>query len=157
MSQKHTHVYEIFIQATPERVWQALTDGTITQHYYFGCRVESNWRAGAEYRYQSQGMVGPAGSTMIDGTVLESDPPHRLVQTFRPLWIAANAPDGFEVPVSKVTWTIEPMGSACKLSLVHDDLEADSEFTKSFATGWAQILSSMKTLLETGQPLALGM
>jgi uncharacterized protein YndB with AHSA1/START domain len=144
MTQKHTHVYEVFIRTTPELLWQALTDGEITQKYYFGSRVESSWEPGSAYRYASAD-----GGTLLDGEVLEYDPPRKLVTTFRPLFAGEQAATN----ISKVTYVIEPSGTACKLSITHDDLLADSPETASIKTGWAQIFSSLKSLLETGEAL----
>lgn len=146
MSEKHSHVFEVYIRTTPERLWQAITDGTITAQYYFGSRVESSWTPGAAYRYPN-----PSGGLLVEGEVLEVDPPRRLVTTFRPLWL----PGGENAPVSKVTWEIEQVGQACKLTMTHDDLEKDSPRTQTIIAGWAQILSSLKTLLETGEPLII--
>ena len=142
MTNKPAHIFEIFIRATPEQLWQALTDGDLTAQYYYGARVESDWAPGSPYAYR-----GGDGSTMIDGTVVESDPPRRLVTTFR----AAFAKD----LTSTVTWEIAPAGSVCKLTLTHGDLDFESPLGLSVRDGWARILSGLKTLLETGQPLAI--
>jgi uncharacterized protein YndB with AHSA1/START domain/predicted transcriptional regulator len=144
MTAKHRHVFEIYIRTTPERLWQAITDGSMTQQYYFGTRVESSWKAGAEYNYYMQN-----GSSMLRGEILEIDPPRRLVQTFQPLWSEEEA----KAPPTRVTWEIEQSGDACKLTLLHDDLP--SAETGVFS-GWSQILSGLKTLIETGDPLVIG-
>ncbi len=154
---KYTHVYEIVIRTTPQKLWQALTDGGMSQQYYFGTRIQSTFKVGAPYTYQypdggmmmNGNVLGSTGAAMIDGKVLVSDPPKKLVTTFRPLWAY---PDG-NAPLSTVTFEIEPQGDVCKLSLTHEDLEADSPLTKGMVSGWAQILSGLKTLLETGEPM----
>jgi uncharacterized protein YndB with AHSA1/START domain len=146
MSQKHSHVFEVYIRTTPERLWQALTDGAITSQYYFGTRVESAWTPGAGYRY-----LRTDGEPLLDGEVVEIDPPHRLVQTFHPLW----RPELLEDQPSRVTWVIEPMGAVCKLTLTHDELDPTHPLTAGLISGWQQILSGLKTLLETGEPLGL--
>jgi uncharacterized protein YndB with AHSA1/START domain/DNA-binding transcriptional ArsR family regulator len=149
MDGKPAHVYEIYIRATPERLWQALIDGKLTRQYYFGCRVESDWRPGAPYR-----LVDDAGSTLVEGENIEVDPPRRLVQTFRATWASEVGRDG----PSTVTWEIEPMGRAgetCRLTLVHDGIDPASARGKEIGAGWAQILSGLKTLLETGEPLVV--
>jgi uncharacterized protein YndB with AHSA1/START domain len=143
MTGKHAHIFEIFIRTTPERLWQALTDGNLTQQYYYGTRAESDWTPGAAYTFRA-----PDGTAMIDGEVLESDPPRRLVTTFRPTWV--------EGAPTTVTWEIAPAGEACKLTLIHDGLDPASPLAESFRDGWARILSGLKTLLETGEPLAIG-
>lgn len=149
MSDKHSHVFEVFIRTTPERLWQALTDGNMTQQYYYASRIQvsDSWRAGANYKY-----IGGDGTNLLDGEVLEIDPPSRLVTTFRPLF-TGGAPE--DAPVSKVTWQIQPVGTACKLTITHDDLEDDSRLTDGIVAGWNLILSGLKTLLETGEPLVI--
>jgi uncharacterized protein YndB with AHSA1/START domain len=74
-----SHVYQIYIRTTPERLWRALTDGDWTVRYYFASRVESDWRPGSPYLYR-----GADGATLLNGRVIASDPPRRLVTTFRP-------------------------------------------------------------------------
>lgn len=141
------HVFEIYINTTAEKLWEALTNGSHTEKYYFGTRVESEWKSGSEYSYRS-----PEGEPMIVGRVIEIDPPRRLVMTFNPKW----SPDGkADCPESRVTFEINPAGNACKLSLVHDELVAGHPLTEEFFKGWSQILSGLKSVLETGKPLAL--
>jgi uncharacterized protein YndB with AHSA1/START domain len=144
----HTHVFSIYIQTTPDRLWQALTDGALTQQYYFGTRFESSLEPGAAYTYRY-----PNGDLMIRGEVLESDPPHKLVTTFQPLWME----NADQVPATKVTFEIEAEGPLCKLSVIHDGLDPDAPLTHTFIEGWARIFSGLKTLLETGQPMPAGM
>ncbi|MEO7674034.1 MAG: SRPBCC domain-containing protein [Pyrinomonadaceae bacterium] len=142
------HVFEVYIKTTPEKLWQALTDGTMTEKYYYGLRAESDWKSGSPYKY-----CGADGTTLLDGTVVESDPPKRLVTTFNPRW----SPDSDVVyPESRVTYEITETGGVCKLTLVHDDLAADNPMTEGIFRGWSEILSGLKTLLETGQPLMAG-
>jgi uncharacterized protein YndB with AHSA1/START domain/DNA-binding transcriptional ArsR family regulator len=146
MSTKPSLVMHVFIRTTPERLWQALTDGEFTRQYYFGTRVESAWKPGAPYVY-----VAPDGAAMIKGDVVESDPPKKLVTTFTPGWLPPESPPH----LSKVTFEIERQGDACKLTMIHDGLEPDSPLTAGFTDGWSKILSGLKTLLETGEPLGL--
>ena len=143
--QTASHVYEILIRTTPERLWAALTDPEQSRLYYFGTRVESTWEAGAPYRY-----AYPDGTTMIDGEVLESGPPRRLVTSF----VHRFGPVAEPRP-STVVFEIEPLGSACKLTLHHTDLDPNDPTTAGFAEGWTRIFSGLKTLLETGSPLEL--
>jgi uncharacterized protein YndB with AHSA1/START domain/DNA-binding transcriptional ArsR family regulator len=147
MTAKPRHVFEIYIRATPERVWQAITDGSLTAQYYFGTSVASTWKQGAPYQYKT-----PDGGDMIRGEILEIDPPKRLVQSFKALWM-----EGAEAnPASRVTWEIEAAGAASKLTLIHDELDPSGPEMEGLFHGWSQILSGMKTLLETGEPLAIG-
>lgn len=140
------HIQRIFIQTTPERLWQALTDGGMTRLYYFGSEVESDWTVGSGYRYPI-----PTGGTYVEGEIVVCEPPHKLVTTFKPVW---QYPDAHP-PVSQVTWLIEPVGEACKLTLVHDQIDLADPKTQDLLEGWARITSGMKTLLETGQPLSV--
>jgi uncharacterized protein YndB with AHSA1/START domain/biotin operon repressor len=141
------HLLQIFIQATPQQLWQALTQSDFTERYYFGSRVQSEWQQGNPYHYPN-----PAGGNFVEGTILEVDPPHRLVMSFRPVWQYAATE---EAPTSHVTWEIEPVGTACKLTLIHDGIDLTHPLTQDILTGWARITSGLKTLLETGKPLAL--
>ena len=146
MNQPPSHVYQIFIRTTPERLWQALTDGELTRQYYFGSTVESDWQPGSSYVFPN-----PDGGTFVKGDVLEVDPPRRLVTTFQPTF--GPAADG--APVTTVTWEIETVGTACKLTLIHEGLALDDPLREGITTGWAQILSGLKTVLETGEPLVV--
>lgn len=138
------HVYEVFIRTTPERLWQAITDGELTQKYFYNYRVESTWQSGASYVYRNaQGKVD------VSGEVLESDPPRRLVTTFNASW----TPEVVGSSPSTVTWEITPVGEACKLTLVHDNIDPEIFAAGGMNDGWLQIVSSLKSFLETGQPL----
>ncbi|CAA9578834.1 MAG: Transcriptional regulator, ArsR family [uncultured Thermomicrobiales bacterium] len=141
------HVYRVFIRTTPERLWQALTDGELTRHYYFGSRAESDWRPGSPYAYRT-----PDGIGLIEGEVLEADPPRRLVTTFRPAW----GPETDGAPTTTVRWEIEPVGAACQLTVVHEGLDIGTPLGRGMNDGWARILSGLKTFLETGDPLVIG-
>lgn len=137
-----THVYEVYIAATPERVWQALTDSDLTKQYYYGNTVESDWTPGSPLVYRN-----PDGSEAISCEIIEADPPRRLVHSFF-------FPGTDESP-SRCTWTIEPRGAASLLKLVHDEFDGETATYRSVAHGWVPILSGLKTLLETGSPLEI--
>ncbi|HET9416709.1 MAG TPA: SRPBCC domain-containing protein [Candidatus Limnocylindria bacterium] len=139
-------VYEVFIRTTPERLWQALTDGELTKQYYYDTELRSDLRVGSPFRY-----FDDDDNLLLDGTVVETDPPRRLVTTFSALWGPEVAAD----PPSRLTWEIEPMGAVCRLRMIHDELAPDSATFHEVAGGWSQILSGLKTLLETGEPLVV--
>jgi uncharacterized protein YndB with AHSA1/START domain/DNA-binding transcriptional ArsR family regulator len=139
-------VYEIYIRTTPERLWQALTDGELTKHYYYGTSVRSDMTVGSPFRY-----FDSDDNVLLDGEILDADPPRRLVTSFTALW----SPDVAADPPSRLTWEIEPMGAACRLRMVHDELAPDSATFHEVAGGWSHILSGLKTLLETGEPLVI--
>lgn len=117
----------------------------MTQQYDYGSRAESSWEPGAPYHY-----ADPGGVSLVDGQVVEAAPPRRLVTTFRALF----APEAGEQPPTKLIWEIEPQGAVCT-TFVHLGLEADNPMTRGIISGWNRILSGLKTLLETGQPLAI--
>jgi uncharacterized protein YndB with AHSA1/START domain/predicted transcriptional regulator len=140
-----TQMLQVYIKTSPEKLWQALTDGTITKLYYMGTSVESTWKPGASISY----LMGD-GSTMLDGEVLEVDPPRRLVTTFIPRWDPSVAPH-----TSKVTYEIEKKGESCRLLLTHEELLVGSPEATGVFDGWSQILSGLKTYLETGGTLVI--
>ena len=144
MSDTITHRYQIFIQTTAEKLWEALTSSEISPNYYFGYAVRSNWNQGDSYAYE-QGE-----HTLVQGEIVEIDRPHKLVQTFTAQW----QPEVKELGRSKVTWLIEQQGEACKLTLIHEELK-DLPIAQGVIDGWSRILSSLKTYIETGEILRL--
>jgi len=139
-------VYQLFIKATPEAIWDAITKPEFTEQYFYGSRADFDLRAGGHYR-----GLGEGDAVMVDGEVLEAERPRKLVHTWRALYdegLAAEEP-------SRVTWEIDAQeGGFSKLTVVHDRLEASPKTAESVAGGWALVLSGLKTLLETGKPLA---
>ena len=138
-------VYQVFIKATPEQIWEAIIDPNFTTRYFHGSRITIT----PERRISTS----PDGSdSWGDSPVLEWDPPHRLVHGWQSLYdpeFAAEEP-------SRVTWEIEPQdGGFSKLTLVHDQLENSPKTAASVSgPGWMFVLSGLKTLLETGESLA---
>lgn len=139
------HVYQIYIRTTPEQLWQALTDGDWTRRYYYDSRVESDWRAGSPYVFRTDD-----GRVTLAGEVIAAEPPRRLVTTFRPGFLPPDHP----IAGSRVTFEIEPEGDRCRLTVVHDGLDPARD--GGIVDGWARIFSGLKTLIETGEPLAAG-
>ena len=144
MTEQATQVYSVFIRATPEQVWDAITKPEFTTRYFHGTKIESTFEPGTPY-------LSVAGSdTVVDGEILESDPPKTLKHTWRALYDPGMA----EEQHSRVTWEIEPQdGGVTKLTVTHDQLEAAPKTAASVAGGWEFVLSGLKTLLETGEPL----
>jgi uncharacterized protein YndB with AHSA1/START domain len=136
-------VFEIYIKTTPERLWEAITDDGMRQKYNFGVGVTSDWTPGSSYK----GVHPGAGITIAQGENLEVDPPRRLVQSFNALWSDDVKREG----TSRVTWEIEPVGDSCRLTVIHDELREGAH--EELYGGWPQILSGLKTLLETGETL----
>jgi uncharacterized protein YndB with AHSA1/START domain len=145
MSDKPKFVYVIYIAATPEKVWQALTDPEQTEKCWFGYRVNANGKAGAPFIARS-----PRGEDFDKGVILESDPPRRLACTWRP----QHDNDKHERP-SRVTFDLTPLKGQVRLTVVHDDFDEGSKAFESISRGWPAVLSSLKSFLETGQALAL--
>jgi uncharacterized protein YndB with AHSA1/START domain len=143
-----TQVYQVFIKATPEQIWEAITKPEFTARYFHGAHVDSTFEAGADYRSYS-----PDRSQLwVDGEIIESDPPRRLQHTWRSLYNEETAGE----PPSRVTWEIQLGDSGVsKLTVVHDELAASPKTAASVSgEGWMFVLSGLKTLLETGAPLA---
>jgi uncharacterized protein YndB with AHSA1/START domain len=136
-------VFEIYIKTTPEQLWEAITNTEMRQKYNFGVGVDSDWKPGSRYA-----AVHPeAGITIAEGENLEVEAPRRLVQSFNALWSDEVKREG----TSRVTWEIEPVGDSCRLTVTHDQLREDAH--DELYGGWPQILSGLKTLLETGESL----
>jgi uncharacterized protein YndB with AHSA1/START domain len=140
-----TQVYQTYINATQQQVWDGITTPEIVSKYFQGARVEGSYQPGTKIR-----TVGPDdGKEWGNNTVLESDPPRRLVHTWRSLY----DPEMAAEPESRVTWEIEALpGGYSKLTLTHDRLDASPK-TAASITGWTYYLSSLKSVLETGSPL----
>jgi len=147
MNQNVRQVYEVYIRTTPEKLWQALTDSEMTKQYFFGTAVETSWKPGTPFNRVRN------GSHILEGEVVEVDPPRQLVHTF--IFNEPNPAD--QDPPSRVTWNIEQMGEECKLTVTHEHYNGESETYKGTLTGWNSILSSLKTLLETGGPLKIAL
>ncbi|MGB3828924.1 MAG: SRPBCC domain-containing protein [Ornithinimicrobium sp.] len=143
---EHTmeRVFEIYIRATPERLWEAITDPQIRAKYHFGTLVTSQWAPGSTWTQEAPGRVE---GRVSEGEVLEADPPRRLVHTIRSLW----GPEVIAEGSSRVTWQIEPVGDSCRLTLTHDELREGAN--EQVYGGWPMILSGLKTWLETGETL----
>jgi uncharacterized protein YndB with AHSA1/START domain len=138
-----TQVYQVFIKATPEAIWDAITKPEFTQRYFHGARITVT-----PDHYDSR---SPDGDVWGDSDVFEFDPPRKLVHGWRSMYDPAIAQE----EESRVTWEIEQQdGGVCLLTVVHDRLEGAPKTAASVAgVGWMGVLSSLKTLLETGEPL----
>jgi uncharacterized protein YndB with AHSA1/START domain len=137
-------VFEIYIKTTPERLWEAITDGEIRAKYNFGASVVSDFTPGSTYT-----MGAMDGAVVLgEGENVEVDPPRRLVQHARFLWSDEVKAEG----TSRITWDIEPIGDdSCRLTVTHDQMREGAN--DEIYGGWPMILSGLKTWLETGQQL----
>lgn len=142
-----TQTYHQFIRATPQQIWNALTQPEYSAAYLFGALVETTAEIGTPFRYHSPDRTTVWG----DDTVLDADPPHLLVVSYRGLY----HPDLAAEPASRVTWQIQPdHDDVSLLTVVHDQLERSPKTAdRVTGTGWMRVLSGLKTLLETGKAL----
>ena len=155
---KPEFVYTTYIKTTPEQLWQALIDPAFTSRYW-GVELTSDWQVGSTVTWKY------AGVTMADDSqrVLEADRPRRVAFTWHrvtPEFIAAVGGDDDEwalaaaEQLSNATFELEPMGELVKLTVTHAGFQPDSTILSGVSEGWPSILASLKTLLETGEPLA---
>jgi uncharacterized protein YndB with AHSA1/START domain len=137
-------VYVTYISAKQEQVWKGLLDSEFTSKYWEHDNV-SDWKPGSRWEHRKSD-----GSGKVDmvGKVVESTPPRRLVITW-----AKPADEGNAAATSRVTIELEPIDSMVKLTVTHDQLVPGSDMLKGISNGWPRVLSSLKSLLETGKPL----
>ena len=138
-------VYVIYIRTTPEKLWQALLDPEFTRQYWVGTWQESEWKKGSSWR-----MMIPDGRVGDTGDVLEIDPPKRLVLSWRNEFKPGLKEEGF----SRMTYELEPQGESVKLTVIHEMDRPNSKLIENVSNGWPHLLSSLKSLLETGEPFA---
>lgn len=142
MSDKPSYQYVTYIEATPEAVWEALTSADLTEQYWGHRNEADSWEVGSTWRHTRVGEDGFDGG----GTVLESDPPRRLVIDWGNL-------EEDDPHLSRVTFLIDPHRSIVRLTVLHEDL-FDDGMLQSISQGWPAVLSNLKSLLETGSVLA---
>ena len=146
---KPTTVYTIYIASTPETVWEALTSAELSRKYFFGNAVEVDFKIGGAYIVRT-----PDGALHISGEVIECDPPRKLTVTFNVNWPALIEKLG----PTLVTYEIEPAGDAARLTMTEaHDRPISDDILSGGRQGWPAILSSLKSLLETGEALLIKM
>src|SRR5262245_48175053 len=144
-------VYVTYIATTPEKLWQALTDGAFTERYWFGTRIESDWTLGADVTFLRSGEVYDSGK------VLECDPPRRLSYS----WSVKSLEEFRDERPSRATFEIEVMTNPgdrkteVKLTVTHDDFDVGSKVLAAVSGGWPVVLASLKSFLETGDALEI--
>lgn len=150
-----TQIHRIFINATPEKVWEAITTPEFSRLYGYTGDVSYDLREGGHYEHRASEEMTSMGmpDVVVTGEVLESDPPRRLVQTWAPVWIEDESP-------GTLTWDIEPTGEgATRLTLTHDltgrpqtaaQVAGNPDPSAMGGGGWPWVLSGLKTVLETG-------
>ena len=137
-------VYVTYIRTTPEKLWQALIEPDFTRQFWVGCWQESEWKKGASWK-----LMIPDGRVADSGEILEIEPQKRLVLQ----WRNSFKPELREEGPSRMTYEIEPMGEAVKLTVIHEMERPDSKFIEAVSNGWPMILASLKSLIETGESL----
>ena len=152
-------VYTTYVNTTPERLWQALTDPAFTKRYW-GVSLTSDWQVGSTVTWEVENVM----IADDDQVVLTSDPPRQLSYTWHTITPEFVAAFGDQVEFleqasserrSKVTFDIEPVGGVVKLTVTHDDFDPGSIVLAGVSEGWPPIIASLKTMLETGEPLAV--
>ena len=135
-------VYVTYIRTTPERLWTMLTSAEFTREYWMGIAVEADWKVGGAWK-----LKFPDGRVADTGEILECEPGKRLVIR----WRNEFRPEMKEEGWSRCTMELEPSGEVVKLSVTHAmETERGSKFIEAVSGGWPQILSNLKSLLETG-------
>jgi len=137
-------VYVTYIRTTPERLWEALTTPEFNRKYWHGTWQDCEWKVGSSWKLMfTDGRVADAGE------VVEVDPPRRLVLK----WRNEFRPELHEEGFSRATFVLEPAPGAVKLTVTHEIDRPHSKFIEAVSNGWPAVLSSLKSLLETGEPL----
>lgn len=142
---KTSFAYVTYVRTTPEKLWRALIEPELTRQYWAGTWQESAWEKGAPWR-----LMIPDGRVGDSGEVLEIEPPKRLVLS----WRVDFNPDLRREGYSRVTYELEGQGDMVKLSFLHEIDSPKSTLIEVMASGWPLLLASLKSLLETGQPLS---
>ena len=141
---KSSFVYVTYIRTTPEELWAALTTPEFMKKYWFGMNIETEWRVGAPWR-----LIFPDGRIADAGDVVEIEKPKRLVLRWRNEFRSELREEGY----ARCEMEIERAGEVVKLTITHEIDNAGSKLIGAVSTGWPKILSSLKTLLETGTAL----
>ena len=142
---KSSFVYVTYIRATPEKVWQALTEPEFTRQFWAGTSQECEWKVGASWR-----IMIPDGRVADQGEVLQLEPHRRLVLSWRNEFKPELRQEGY----SRLTWLLEPEGDMVRLTVRHEIDRPQSRLIEAVSGGWPLILASLKSLLETGESLA---
>lgn len=145
MPEKPSSVFVIYIATTSQNAWEALTNGDVTKQYFFGRRMESDWRGGSPWK-----LLMKDGRIDCQGKVLECDPPRRLAVTWHVEWMEKLR----HLPEAVVTFEIDGFGDVVRLTVSEFHPEGiDEKYVEGGRKGWPIILSGLKSLLETGRPL----
>jgi uncharacterized protein YndB with AHSA1/START domain len=142
---KPEFVYVTYIETTPEKLWQALTSSEFSRRYWFNTELQSDFKVGSPFALVMD------GTTTDVGEILEADPPRRLSYTFHHVLNEQARKE----PPTKVIFNLEKHGHFVKLTLTHENFVAGSKLLDGICRGWPAILSSLKSMLESGTALAI--
>jgi uncharacterized protein YndB with AHSA1/START domain len=137
-------VYVIYIRTTPEKLWEALTKPEFTRQYWAETWQDTTWQRGAEWK-----LMIPDGRVGDSGEIVEIDPQKRLVLRWRNEFIPELKEEGY----SRCVIELEPQGDTVKLTVAHSMEKTGTKFLQAVSNGWPSLLSSLKSLLETGTPI----
>ncbi len=140
---KPQFIYSTYIKTTPEKLWEALTKGEFTQKYWNGFRIESDWVVGSAMKFYA-----PDGTLAHSDKVLKADKPKVLSYSWKPLM--KHLPDE---PASTVVFELEKVDDLVKLTVSHFDFPENTQMLAKISQGWPLVLSSLKSMLETGTAL----
>ena len=142
--EKSTFVYVTYIRTTPEKLWEKLTETGVARDFFWATALHAEWKVGGTWK-----STAPDGTLVDGGEVLEIAPPKRLVLK----WRNASQPETKEEGYSRMSYELEPKDEMVKLTVIHEMDRGQSKFIQAVSNGWPIILSSLKSLLETGTPL----
>ncbi len=139
-------VYVTYIRTTPEKLWKALIDPEFTRRYWVETWQDCEWKPGASWK-----LMIPDGRVGDSGEVIEIEPERRLVLS----WRNEFKPELRDEAPTRLTYELEPQGDAVKLTVIHESEQPESRLIDMTSQGWPALMASLKSLLETGEPLAM--
>lgn len=138
---KSEFIYVVYIRTTPKKLWNALTNSKVIERYWFGLRIDTDWKVGSNWKFYY------GDSIMDSGKILESIPEKRLVRSWQCQWRSNLKAEG----ISRCIYELEPAGKSVKLTITHTMKRPKSKFIRAISEGWPMCISNLKSLLETGK------
>lgn len=146
MTQELAITYDIYLRAPVKKVWQGIVDGDMTRQYVYGTRLQTKLKKGAPYAFVADG-----GFKAVDGEILDVVPEKKLVMSWNARWDDAVSKD----PASRVTYELSEVGpDTTKLRVIHDRFEGRTATFDGSTDAWSLMMSSLKSLIETGKPIS---
>lgn len=142
--EKSTFVYVTYIRTTAEKLWAKITETSVPREFFWATELHADWKVGGAWK-----STAPDGTLVDGGEILELDAPKRLVLT----WRHEMNPEKKEEGYSRMSYELEEKGDMVKLTVIHEMDHGQSKFIQAVSNGWPTILSSLKSLLETGEAL----